>query len=94
MENRINVYTCKSCGHQIVTIDIEEGVTPFMIDCKICKKDATSSFYRVPEGLVPTHEWYKPTVKELKKLYGHNANLLMNMKDHVKSGGLDLRKKK
>jgi len=93
MENKINVYTCQSCSHQLVTIDLEEGTTPFMVRCELCKGDAYSSFYKVPEGLIPTHEWYKPTLKELKKLYGNKPNVLAGMKEHVKMGGLDLRKK-
>ena len=31
---RENVYTCQKCGGYTVTVDVEEGVTPFMIICR------------------------------------------------------------
>ncbi len=66
--NRKNAYHCGNCGHWTVTIDIHEGVTPFMIGCPNCKTGiARSSFYDLETakraGLKdskPTHEWYKP----------------------------------
>lgn len=30
---RINVYVCRKCGGYTVTVDVDEGVTPFMIGC-------------------------------------------------------------
>lgn len=86
----INVYTCKKCGHQTITIDREEGVTPFIIGCDSCKGESYSSFYRCSQGLTPTHEWFKPTIEELKILY--EGRMLDGMIDHVEQGGLDLRK--
>lgn len=53
----------------MVTVDIDEGVTPFMEICEKCKGDMHSSFYRCPQNLIPTHEWYKPTLEQLKKNY-------------------------
>lgn len=32
-EPRINVYVCEKCGGHTVTVDVDEGVTPFMIGC-------------------------------------------------------------
>jgi hypothetical protein len=32
-EARINVYVCQKCGGHTVTVDVDEGVTPFMIGC-------------------------------------------------------------
>ena len=32
-EPRINVYVCQKCGGYTVTVDVDEGVTPFMIGC-------------------------------------------------------------
>lgn len=83
--NTINVYTCK-VGHRIVTVDRQKGVTPFIIGCKhpSCAERATSNFYRVDRGLTPTHEWYRPSLREYETLDPHS-------KDHVSNGGLLLR---
>lgn len=32
-EPRINVYVCEKCHGHTVTVDVDEGVTPFMIGC-------------------------------------------------------------
>src|SRR3974377_965449 len=32
--NGENVYTCRKCGGHTVTVDRDEGVTPFMIGCR------------------------------------------------------------
>lgn len=32
-DERINVYVCQKCGGHTVTVDVDEGVTPFMIGC-------------------------------------------------------------
>jgi len=32
-EQRINVYVCRKCGGHTVTVDVDHGVTPFMIGC-------------------------------------------------------------
>jgi len=86
MKNRINVYICQSCGKKTITIDSEEGVTPFMIGCEICDGDMYSSFYKVDQSLIPTHEWYKPTDFNQYPLNHRQA-----MKQHVADGGLDIR---
>lgn len=94
--DRVNVYVCQKCGGYTVTIDIHEGITPFMIRCRASGKEgdcsgmAESSFY--PKGKLPAHiqppawEWFKPIGSEYKKL-----NRVM--RKHVDKGGLDLRKK-
>lgn len=88
-KGRINVYTCKTCGHKTVTIDREDGTTPYIISCDACKNEAYSSFYVCSQGLTPTHEWYKPTGKQLTKLY--DGRTLDAMMEYVSMGGLDLR---
>lgn len=75
----------------MITIDIDEGVTPFMEICEKCNGDMTSCFYSCPQDLKPTHEWYKPTIEELKIKYPQ-PNVLASMIEHVENGGLDLRK--
>lgn len=36
---RINVYVCQKCGGHTVTVDVDEGVTPFMIGCHAKETD-------------------------------------------------------
>lgn len=36
---RINEYTCQSCGGKIVTRDLVDGTTPFMIGCCVKPED-------------------------------------------------------
>jgi hypothetical protein len=92
-----NVYTCPDCGGYTVTIDVDDGVTPFLLGCRAsgragdCKGMAQSAFY--PKGPRPFHfpppawEWYRPTEEEFSRLNP-------GMKDHVRNGGLDIRRKK
>lgn len=82
---RLNKYTCKSCGGSIITVDRDEGVTPFMLGCRAdpkCKGDMYSSFYREVHG-EPTFEWRKPTLTEFRK--SSRA-----MQQHFEDGGLDI----
>lgn len=76
-------------GHETVTIDRDDGTTPMMIACRHegCDKTAKSRFYRVNQSLVPTHEWYKPTERYIRKLKRGNSPLY----DHCVNGGLLLR---
>lgn len=81
----INVYQCEKCGGETVTVDREEGVTPFMIRCRADAKRGgmmSSTFYMAPQDLAPTYEWRKPTPAEYKKLDKATR------KDHVDRGGL------
>lgn len=89
---RKNIYTCRKCGGKTVTIDVDEGVTPFMLGCRAsgqeddCDGLAESSFYRVPaDAPAADWEWFKPEGAEYRKL--NKA-----MRDHVDNGGLDIRK--
>ncbi len=90
--NRINVYTCDKCGGKTVTIDIHEGVTPFILRCRAsgregdCNGKSYSSLYRVAPGLIPMWEWFTPVGSEYNKLS-------VDMKEHVDKGGLDLRRR-
>ena len=88
-EGRKNRYVCQTCGQSIVTVDIEEGVTPFMIGCKAtkdCDGDMYSSFYGVGQSLEATFEWYKPTDFSQYPEEHRDA-----MREHVEMGGLDIR---
>lgn len=37
-ESRINVYICEKCGGHTTTVDVDEGVTPFMMYVCTCGK--------------------------------------------------------
>lgn len=86
--NRVNCYSCKSCGNVTKTIDVHHGVTPMFNNCPVCNSESVSSFYRdIAPGIVPTFEWFVPTLDEVKK-YRKNPAML----DHIFNGGLDYRK--
>lgn len=87
-----NLYVCDTCEGHIVTVDVDEGVTPFMMNCQgadgllckeACKGYMRSAMYRVPQDIKPSHEWYYPQdLREVKP----------NLMDHVTNGGLLFRK--
>lgn len=84
-DQRLNRYTCQKCSGEIVTVDRDEGVTPFMLLCRAtadCKGHMYSSFYRGVTG-TPTYEWRKATLTEFQK--SSRA-----MQEHFKMGGLDI----
>lgn len=88
LNNRVNCYTCQSCGKITKTKDIDAGVTPFMHSCAYCKSTAYSSFYRdIAPHLEPVEEWYRPTLKQCLEMKPDSGLL-----DHVLNGGLDVRK--
>lgn len=82
-----NMYVCDRCSGHIITVDLEKGVTPFLICCEVtagCDGMMKSSLYRVYDQSVrASHEWYRPTLIE---------RLKPGEKDHVRKGGLLLRK--
>lgn len=84
-----NIYVCEQCKGHIVTVDLERGVTPFMVGCCAthgCKGMMKSSMYRVfDQEIRADHEWYRPTAVEALKPWEA---------DHVSRGGLLLRKTK
>ncbi len=89
LTNRVNCYSCK-CGHITKTIDIDSGVTPFYFSCDKCGEMATSSFYKdIAPSQLPTHEWYRPTLKQVLKM---RRIVWEGLLDHVLQGGLDSRK--
>lgn len=84
-KNKKNGYTCQKCNGQIITVDIDEGVTPFAIACKAtpdCKGMMFSGFYRLDQSLPAQFEWFKP-----KSLKGYGRE----MREHIRKGGLDIR---
>jgi hypothetical protein len=95
-----NAYICESCAKATTTINLVNGVTPFLIACPHCGEPARSCFYKVSQDLVPTHEWFRPSDGQLKSIARASAefaglngrDLLREMRRHRRAGGLELRK--
>lgn len=69
---RKNVYLCDVCGAGWVSVDIDEGVTPFMDLCPICRTGmGTSLMYNIPQQILAEKpariEWRKPTPDEVRE---------------------------
>ena len=80
-----NRYTCEACQGTIITMDVDEGTTPFMLRCRAtegCQGMMQSSMYRGVEG-GPDYVWRKPTDEEYKAAD-------VGMRRHFDLGGLDL----
>jgi hypothetical protein len=85
---KINMYVCAVCGGRIVTEDVDAGVTPMFVLCRVtenCTGSMISSMYRVAQDLTPTFEWYRP--KNFRAIHDTATQ------GHVLSGGLLLREK-
>lgn len=81
-------YYCDRCGREFITIDRDEGTTPFITSCQNedpCTGSAYSQLYRIDQSLTPTHEWYRATDDEAMKMKLHS-------REHHGMGGLFLRK--
>ena len=82
-----NRYTCQKCGKWIITMDVDEGATPFMLGCRAtegCDGIMQSGFYRVRDDEGPaTFLWRKPTKAEYKTASKW-------MRRHFDAGGLDI----
>lgn len=88
LTNRINTYGC-GFAHLTVTIDRDAGVTPMFLNCVHCGTQASSAGYQPKnkEHLIPTHEWFRPSLDQCLKMRNKNSALL----DHILRGGLELR---
>ena len=90
MEIRKNIYVCDK-GHRNITVDVDVGVTPFMIGCRHpdCDLIARSLFYpkRITEEA--EYEWYMPNALELKQL----KKCSQDEYEHAKGGGLSIRRR-
>jgi hypothetical protein len=90
---KLNIYVCDECRSHIVTRDVDQGVTPFMLPSYVyCPKKCggrdrrvvmTSSFYRVwNQSMRADYEWYRPAPGEkYDPAY----------REHVEKGGLIIR---
>jgi len=84
-QGKKNAYRCAGCGHEIVTVDRDDGTTPFSMDCIACGGGAFSAFYNIDQDRVASHEWYIPGAEEraeLLRLYPQTITA------HVDEGGL------
>lgn len=87
---KINAYTCEKCARKIITINLDDGVTPFMTGCPYCGSPAQSAFYRVPQTMSASHEWYLPGAEEIAAMKKYPE--LLQTVEHIGRGGLMLRK--
>jgi len=60
LDRKINIYRCPECGHEIITEQIDEGVTPFIVTCEKCGEQAISAMYQCNQLHIAKFEWFKP----------------------------------
>ena len=84
---RINNYVCTKCPAVTVTEDVDEGVTPFYINCPAegCDGQGRSMFYQGHVASPVTFQFYRPSW--FRRLF-----LIRIERDHVEQGGLLMRK--
>ena len=92
-KGRINQYKCE-CQQLFVTVDTDEGVTPFAVRHKSfqpgtdCEGMARSRFYsEALQKMQATHEWFTPSALDAVKM---GKQVL----EHIQKGGLVLRRLK
>lgn len=86
-KNKINGWICERCRKVHVCIDVDSGITPFIIKCKMtqsCNGIAYSCMYRLVTNLPPQFEWYRPKPEE--NFEGNSALI-----EHINRGGLIIR---
>ena len=82
-----NLYRCQECLDALVTLDMVDGTTPFMLSCHVtptCTGAMFSSFYQCDQRLPHQYEWFKPD-----RLDGYDADML----EHIRKGGLVIRRR-
>jgi hypothetical protein len=97
-----NTYICDNCGKVFKTETLDDGVTPFIINCHNCNGDAISQFFDCPQQVKPDYYWFKPTNKQLKAQVEWELDWMGSkgfldietayqlQKEHVDKGGLVL----
>lgn len=84
---RLNTYTCRVCNQEIVTREIAEGTTSFMLKCRAkdgCPGMMESALYsRIPANKQPSWEWYRRS---------DIHNMSPDEKEHHELGGLFIRR--
>jgi hypothetical protein len=87
LKGKRNAYSCLQCGLTTITVDEDDGTTPFMVGCLVskgCDGMMQSHFYRgsVVESSAPaSFAWRKPSKEEYRK--SSKA-----MRQHFDLGGL------
>jgi hypothetical protein len=89
----INGWRCADCGAHTYVVHVDDGVTPMFLACRAtegCKGTGVSLMYSRPP--VPQHvidavewEWFRPQDRAVRRMEA-------GMRDHIKRGGLDLRR--
>jgi hypothetical protein len=80
-----NQYICQICGDGIITREICVGNAPPVIACQAtdgCSGMMTTNFHRVPFGLEPSFEFYRPDFDSVKD---------QKTRDFLRTGGLLIR---
>lgn len=85
-EHKLNAYDCDTCGEPTVFRHVDQGTTPMFMRCLVTKGCTGTATSRMYQGVTdePTHEWYRPTESELRKVSPE-------IQDHVRRGGLMFR---
>lgn len=105
--NRKNAYYCEDCRGYIVTVDVDAGVTPMFLACRVlgeptdtantCKGTSKSMMY--PDEPWPEHDGHgtpiptEPTWEWYRPDGRETRELDSGSFEHVAKGGLLLRKK-
>lgn len=81
-----NWYICRSCNYVMLAVHIDQGVTPFFMECKSCGNNSHSTMYSPPfpeaqDMVDPEIEWYRPSDEEF-------AKFPEEWKGHYEQGGL------
>ena len=77
--HKVNRYVCTNsvCNGIMVTIDLHDGTTPFMLQCRTCNHAmAQSSFYKSSQFMDPSIAFIRPTTGPFSD------------SEHVRQGGL------
>lgn len=92
----INEYRCPTCRGKTVTINRDDGTTPFFLKCRAspagCDEMAQSMIYRVDQNQRPAWEWIRPTPAEFDEyLKAHREEEYRDeWKKHCDLGGMML----
>lgn len=102
-----NHYTCQTCGFVTIARHDTEGVTPFMIRCRVkdtrvngelvkgCQGDAYSSFFRGPQNDTQTPHiiFYRPeTMAEAIEIISREPRRFReDILEHYRLGGALMR---
>jgi len=75
-------YQCERCGKPIVTLYVNKGVTPFVMQCPGCGGNTVHkySFKTLPYSItgVLVRRWVRPTFEQLLKLNPATIEYVLN----------------